>query len=65
MPDPMSCSRCDLLVGLPSLHVINVAANDGRLTAPVESPLAPMGCPVCGVIAVSHGRRSVVLADEP
>ena len=50
MPEPMSCAgccvrtnsycgRCDLLVGLPGLHVINVAANDGRLTATVESPI--------------------------
>ena len=37
----------------------------GLLTVRVESPWAPMGCPTCGVIAGSHGRRDVTLVDAP
>ena len=78
MPEPTSCDRCcarsntycdrcDVLVGLPGLHVIEVVAGqaDGRLTVTVESPPDPTGCPLCGVIAASHGRRTVVLVDAP
>ena len=51
------CDRCDLLVGLPGLHVIKVVRDrDPGLVVTVESPPAPMGCPQCGVIAASHGR---------
>ena len=77
MPEPMSCAgcytrteiycdRCDLLVGLPGMHVINVAEEvGGGLTVTVESPPAAAGCRVCGVIAASHGRRTAVLVDVP
>ena len=67
MPEPTSCAgccvrtgtycdRCDLLVGLPGLHVIKVVDGADRFTVTVESPPAPAGCPVCGVIATSGGR---------
>jgi transposase len=61
------CSRCDLLVGLDGLHVTGVERDVGVgvLTVRVESPPAPMGCPECGVIAHSHGRRDVRLVDAP
>jgi len=59
------CDRCDLLVGLPGLHVIKIVRHDPGLVVTVESPPVPMGCPQCGVIAASHGRRSVVLVDAP
>ena len=59
------CDRCDLLVGLPGLHVIKVVGGPDRLTVTVESPPAPAGCPVCGVIAASHGRRTVAMVDAP
>jgi transposase len=66
------CSNCDLFVGLPGLHVVDVAdggdADDGgrgRLTVTVESPATIEGCRVCGVIASSRGRRSVILVDAP
>ena len=76
MPEPTSCAgccvrtgtycdRCDLLVGLPGLHVIKVVDGADLLTVTVESPPAPAGCPVCGVIATSGGRRTVVLVDAP
>lgn len=64
MSEPMSCcrlcggycDRCDVLVDLPGLHVIDVARDaGGRLTVTVESPPTVMGCPACGVIAHGHG----------
>ncbi len=57
--------RCDLLVGLDGLHVVSVAEDGRRLVVTVESPARREGCPDCGVIAVSHGRRSVRLIDTP
>lgn len=59
------CDRCDLLVGLPGLHVIGVERDPDRLQITVESRLTVMGCPSCGVVAGSHGRRTVRLIDTP
>ena len=61
------CDRCDLLVGLPGLHVIGVDRDegDGSLTVTVESEPQVMGCPTCGVVAHGHGRVNVVLIDAP
>ena len=74
MPDPTSCchatggycQRCDLLVGLPGLHVTGVHRDDAGLRVEVESrPPAVMGCPACGVVAHAHGRQRVELIDAP
>ena len=60
------CDRCDLLVGLPGLHVVGVERDDGGgLRVAVESAPSVMGCPACGVVASSHGRRTVRLVDAP
>ena len=59
------CGTCDLLVGLEGLHVLAAERDAGRLTVTVESAATVMGCPVCGVVAVSRGRRDVVLVDAP
>ena len=59
------CDRCDLLVGLPGLRVIKVHADGRRLVVTVESPRVEQGCRACGVIAGSHGRRTVRLVDAP
>lgn len=72
-PDPSSleayCDRCDLLVGLDGFHVLDVAERDGQrgpwLRVVVESAPQVMGCPTCGVVAGSHGRRNVALIDTP
>lgn len=58
------CDRCDLLVGLPGLHVIAIErdARD-RLVVTVESEPGLMGCRSCGVIAHGHGRVDVRLVD--
>lgn len=62
---PGYCDRCDLLVGLDGLHVVGVERNDTGLTVTVESAPRAGGCPVCGVVAESHGRRKVTLVDTP
>jgi transposase len=59
------CNRCDLLVGLPGLRVIEVLDQDHRLVVTLESPTTEQGCHSCGVIAGSHGRRTVGLVDCP
>ena len=59
------CYRCDVLVGLPGLHVTEVVEDGPGLRVMVESPPAEVGCRVCGVIATSHGRRTVSLVDAP
>jgi transposase len=61
------CDRCDLLVGLPGLHVIGVERDEGdeSLTVTVESEPGVMGCPTCGVVAHGHGRVNVTLIDAP
>ena len=68
-PDPTYCDRCDLLVGLDGFHVLDVAEHDGKrgrwLRVVVESAARVMGCPTCGVVAGSHGRRNVTLIDTP
>jgi transposase len=67
--DPFYCDRCDLLVGLAGFHVADVTEHQTRrgpaLRIVVESPPREEGCPVCGVIAHSHGRREVRLVDVP
>ena len=60
------CGRCDLLVGLPGVHVIVVSEPvDGVLRVVVETPTEPMGCRSCGVVARARGRREVSLVDVP
>ena len=64
--DRCYCSRCDVLVGLDGLHVIAVdelADGGGWLQVTVESAPAVQACRECGVVAHSHGRRSVRLID--
>ena len=60
------CDRCDLLVGLPGMHVIGVDRDRlDRLIVTVESAAEPMGCRSCGVIVHGHGRVDVRLVDAP
>jgi len=59
------CGNCDLLVGLDGLHVIEVERGPDRLTVTVESEPSVTGCRSCGVVALSHGRRTVELIDAP
>lgn len=60
------CDRCDVLVGLGGLHVVAVERRgDGVLVIDVESPPGPVGCPRCGQVAESRGRKALVLIDAP
>ena len=63
------CRRCDLLVGLTGLHVVDVGERAGKrgpvLRVVVESAATVMACPGCGVVVASHGRREVALVDVP
>lgn len=73
MTDPMPfragcagyCDNCDVVVGLPGLHVTSAIRNNDQLVVILESAPSVMGCPDCGVIAASHGRRTVRLVDIP
>ena len=53
------------MVGLDGVHVVEVAERGRGLRVVVVSPPELMGCPVWGVIALSHGRRDVRLVDVP
>jgi transposase len=59
------CPRCDLLLGLDCVQVLAVARDDRRLRVTVQTPWQLMGCPDCGVVALSTGRRTRVLHDVP
>jgi transposase len=76
MDHPMSCCRavgsasaycvnCDLLVGLEGYHVLDVRRGPDGLVVSVESSPGPVGCPDCGVLASSRGRRRHRLVDIP
>ncbi|MGH2613788.1 MAG: ISL3 family transposase [Thermomicrobiales bacterium] len=59
------CSRCDVLLGLPDVHVEAVEREAAVVTVTVSTPWQLMGCPDCGVVAPSRGRRRRVLHDVP
>lgn len=59
------CARVDALFNLPGIHVVDVGWRGGRLMLTVESASTLMGCPGCGVVAESHGRRARRLHDIP
>ena len=63
---PSYCDHCDLLVGLDGLHVVDVdKTGHGVLVVTMESAPTVMGCPTCGVVAESRGRRTTTLVDIP
>lgn len=59
------CSRCDVLLGLPEVCVEAVERDEMTMTVTVSTPWQLMGCPDCGVVAPSRGRRRRVLHDVP
>ncbi|WP_248580408.1 helix-turn-helix domain-containing protein [Nocardioides sp. InS609-2] len=52
-------------MGLDGFHVIDVGERAVVVRVVVETPVEPMGCRACGVVAHSHGRRDVRLVDVP
>ena len=67
-PRRTPCPCCDLIVGLPEgFDVLDAVRDDddGVLKVTIESTVAVMGCPACGVVAVGHGRDEVHLVDAP
>jgi len=60
------CTRADAIFDVPGMHVVDVNKDDrGRLVLTVESDQVQTGCPSCGVVAASHGRRPRTLHDAP
>ena len=59
------CSRCDVLVGLDDVYVLDARLVDEHLEVTVESEPGPVGCPDCGAVGVGHGRQVVRLVDIP
>lgn len=64
-PTTAPCVRCDTLLGIPDLHVEAVERTDVLVTVTVSTPWQLMGCPTCGVVAPSRGRRRRELHDVP
>jgi transposase len=64
-PETDPCPRCDVLLGLDGVHVIAAQRHERRLRVTVQTPRQLMGCPECGVVALSAGRRTRVLHDVP
>ena len=60
----MSHATCALF-DLPDVHVLAVARGRFSFTVVVEIVPPAVGCPSCGVLAVGHGRRQVLLYDLP
>ena len=54
-----------MLLGLPDVRVEAVERDQDRMTVTVSTPWQLMGCPDCGVVAPSRGRRRRVLHDVP
>ncbi|WP_445260441.1 ISL3 family transposase [Pseudarthrobacter raffinosi] len=59
------CERADTLLGVPGVHITSVTEADTGLIVHVETDQTINGCPVCGVVAVGHGRRQIRLHDIP
>jgi transposase len=64
-PGTGPCPRCDVSLGLDGVHVIAARRHERWLRATVQTPWQLMGCPDCGVVALSAGRRTRVLRDVP
>ena len=59
------CDRCDVLLGLPDVRVEAVERDQDRMTVTFSTPWQLQGCPDCGVVAPSRGRRRRLLHDVP
>ena len=64
-PTTAPCHRCDVLLGVEGVHVEAVERDEQVMTVTVSTPAQLMGCPTCGVVSPSRGRRRRVLRDIP
>jgi transposase len=65
-PGARWCARADAIFDVAGLHLLDVEDDsDGRLILTVESDQVQTGCPSCGVVAASDGRRPRMLRDAP
>lgn len=64
-PTTDPCSRCDTLLGISDVQVEAVQRTEMLVTVTVSTPWQLMGCPTCGVVAPSRGRRRRELHDVP
>ena len=57
---------CELLVGLPAVTILGIDdVEDGPIRVHLERFESRTGCPACGGVAESKGRRLVELVDLP
>jgi len=54
---------CEILVGLGDVNVLSVEGDDTSLVVSIETKATTTGCPDCGSVATSKGRRGVSLVD--
>jgi transposase len=64
-PGALWCARADALFNVPGLHVLEVDHRGRVVVVTVESDQTLAGCPSCGVVAASHGRREHRAHDAP
>ncbi|HLV04470.1 MAG TPA: ISL3 family transposase [Actinomycetaceae bacterium] len=64
-PTTDPCARCDTLLGISDVQVEAVQRTKMLVTVTVSTPWQLMGCPTCGVVAPSRGRRRRELHDVP
>ena len=59
------CARSDALLDVPDIHVITGESTAREQIITVETDQILTGCPICGVVAIGHGRRAGRLHDTP
>lgn len=59
------CARADAVFNSDGMHVLDVQQGHRTLVITVETDAEVAGCPSCGVVPISHGRRRVRAADAP
>jgi transposase len=53
------------MLGVDGFHVTTARRNTAMVVLTVETDQQTVGCPVCGVVARSRGRRELRLVDAP
>ncbi len=53
------------MLGLAGFEVLGAGEYGGELEVLIETTATVAGCPVCGVVAAAHGRRTHLVRDVP